>query len=344
AYLHWVNSQGGINGHPIELITYDDQYNPSVTIKNTIRLIEDDHVDLLYGYIGTPTVTRILPLLKRFQDYPMFLFFPFTGAEPHRRAPYNAFVYNLRASYFQETKALVDYFVSQKKTNIAVLYQSDAYGRNGIEGVQIALESHGLDMISDAAYYRGSDLTTSYSDQVDLFKNTSLDAIIVIGAYQASAGFIRDARNAGIQVPIANISFVGSQTLLGVLNALSAEKKMDYTQNLVFTTVVPHYNQVNLPAVKEYQRLLKAFKPDAPFGFTSFEGFLNAKILTVVLKKMSPPFRSIALQKAIESMTRYNIGLSTPVSFGKGRRQGMNAVYGFTAQNNTLVPIKEWPK
>jgi branched-chain amino acid transport system substrate-binding protein len=90
------------------VIAYDDGYTPTRAIHNTITLIDHDRVPLLFGYVGTPTVTRVLPLLKRYEDRGPYLLFPFTGAEPQRRYPYNEFVFNLRASYHQETAGLVE--------------------------------------------------------------------------------------------------------------------------------------------------------------------------------------------------------------------------------------------
>ena len=61
AYIEHINKSGGINGRKIKIIAYDDGYNPAPAIENTIRLIEQDNVFLLFDYLGTPTVTRVLP-------------------------------------------------------------------------------------------------------------------------------------------------------------------------------------------------------------------------------------------------------------------------------------------
>ena len=87
AYIEHINKSGGINGRKIKIIAYDDGYNPAPAIENTIRLIEQDNVFLLFDYLGTPTVTRVLPLLKSYSDKNIYLFFPFTGAQPHRQYP-----------------------------------------------------------------------------------------------------------------------------------------------------------------------------------------------------------------------------------------------------------------
>ena len=64
AYINYINDNGGINGKKIIIIPYDDGYNPTPAIENTIKLIEKDNVFLLFDYLGTPTVTRVLPLLR----------------------------------------------------------------------------------------------------------------------------------------------------------------------------------------------------------------------------------------------------------------------------------------
>lgn len=90
AYLNFINEKGGVYDRKLRLICYDDGYNPEPTIRNTIKLVEKDDVFLLMNYVGTPTVTRILPLLKKYnQRSNIFLFFPFTGANPHREYPYD---------------------------------------------------------------------------------------------------------------------------------------------------------------------------------------------------------------------------------------------------------------
>ena len=144
AYLEPVNRRGGIHGKKIVIRADDDGYDPTPAIRNTIKLVDDDDVFLLVNYVGTPTVTRVLPLLKNYRKKHVYLFFPFTGAQPQRQPPYSDFVFNLRASYQNETEGLVDHFVRVGRTKIAIFYQADAYGRGGWEGVKDALGRHGL--------------------------------------------------------------------------------------------------------------------------------------------------------------------------------------------------------
>src|SRR5207342_157644 len=66
AYLSEINRAGGVHGRTIVLKAYDDGYQPDQAVKNTLKLMQEDHVFLLFDYVGTPTVTRVLPLLKKY--------------------------------------------------------------------------------------------------------------------------------------------------------------------------------------------------------------------------------------------------------------------------------------
>ena len=230
-----VNAHGGVSGRPIVVKAYDDGYTPAPAIYNTIRAIEQDRAFLLFSYVGTPTVTRMLPLLKRYRSRSIYLFFPFTGAQPQREPPYEAEVFNLRASYRDETYSLVDHFATNGRPKIAILYQADAYGRSGWDGVRRALAAHHLTLAAEATYERGTPYTAHMTRQVEILRAAQPDAIIAIGAYAACAAFVRDVVDSGWKIPIANVSFVGSESMLLLSRKTSGR---DYVV-LVNSEVVP---------------------------------------------------------------------------------------------------------
>ena len=53
AYFRMINEKGGINGRKINLISYDDGYNPSKTVEQTRKLVESDEVLLTFQSLGT---------------------------------------------------------------------------------------------------------------------------------------------------------------------------------------------------------------------------------------------------------------------------------------------------
>ena len=356
AYIDYINSMGGIYGKKIRIQAYDDGYNPIPAIENTIKLIEHDKVFLLFDYVGTPTVTRVLPILKSYSDRHVYLFFPFTGAQPHRQMPYDEFVFNLRASYHQETEGLVDHLVSIGRKKIAVFYQADAYGRSGWNGVRMTLAKYGLKIVGEATYKRGTKYTENLKAQVDILRQSDADAVISIGAYAACAAFIRDARDAGWNIPIANVSFVGSEFLIDLLLRTGKEKGRDYTTHLINSQVVPSYEDTSLQAVRQYRECMDKFSPTAPpgiteegykplrYSFVGFEGFLNAKLLVEILKRMGRNPEKSRIKELVERMKNLDIGIDAKVSFAPRKHQGLNSVYYTTFEKGRFVPIRDWDR
>ena len=223
AYLLPLNNAGGVNGRRVVIKAYDDRYEPDLAIRNTLKLMAEDDVFALFSYVGTPTMNRTLPLLQMHHDKDFLLLFPFTGADTNRIPPYDQLSFNLRASYDQEMKGLVNHFVAINRTRIAIFYQADAYGRAGWGGLRAALDEHGLEIAGEATYRRGSPFDQSYDRQVAIMQRLQPDAVVCVGTYPACAGFVRDMRNRDVDCPVATISFVGSGAMLKLLSVAEQE-------------------------------------------------------------------------------------------------------------------------
>jgi branched-chain amino acid transport system substrate-binding protein len=368
SYLLPVNNAGGVNGRRVVIKAYDDQYEPDLAIRNTLKLMAEDDVFALFSYVGTPTMNRTLPLLQMHHDKDFLLLFPFTGAATNRIPPYDQLSFNLRASYDQEIKGLVDHFVAVNRTRIAVFYQADAYGRAGWGGLREALEEHGLEIAGEATYRRGSPFDQSYDRQVAIMQRLQPDAVLCVGTYPACAGFVRDMRDRGVDCPIATISFVGGGAMLKLLSAAERDSNKDYMSRLVSSQVVPSYNDDSIPAVREYREAMDRYRdaimpPDSllyphgktaereyaplPYGFISLEGYLNAKLFVAILQRMGPNPRRADLAATVLAMGGdLDLGMGQPLSFGgdTARRQASDQVYYTVVRDGQFVPFRdgEW--
>ena len=367
AYLLPLNNAGGVNGRRVVVKPYDDQYEPDLAIRNTLKLMDEDDVFALFSYVGTPTMNRALPLLQMHQDKHFLLLFPFTGADTNRIPPYDQLSFNLRASYDQEMKGLVDHFVAVNRTRVAVFYQADAYGRAGWGGLRRALDEHGLEIAGEATYRRGSPFDQSYDRQVAIMQRLQPDAVVCVGTYPACAGFVRDMRDRDVDCPVATLSFVGGEAMLKLLSAAEQESKKDYTSRLVSSQVVPSYNDDSVPAVREYREAMDRYRdaimpPDSllyphgktaereyaplPYGFISLEGYLNAKLFTAILQRMGADPRRADLAATVLAMGDFDLGMGQPLSFGgeTARRQASDKVYYTVIRDGRFVPLGdgEW--
>jgi ABC-type branched-subunit amino acid transport system substrate-binding protein len=292
AYFDAVNAKGGVNGRKIELVTLDDGYEPARTVPNTKKLIEENKVFALIGYVGTPTSVPAVPV---FTEAKVPFIGPFTGAEA-LRAPFNKYIFHVRASYYDETDKIVEQVVSIGGKNIAVFYQNDAYGQAGLKGVEIATQKRNMKISALGTVERN---TVKVEEAVAKINAVKPDAVVMISAYTSCAEFIKQMKKAGSTATFYNVSFVGSKALA---NALGKEGV-----GVAISQVVPYPWGAAVPVVKEYQLLSeKAGIKDIDFG--AIEGFLVAKVFVEGLKRTGKTVTREAFITEMEKMRDVDLG------------------------------------
>jgi branched-chain amino acid transport system substrate-binding protein len=323
SHLGAVNEAGGIHGRKIRVIAYDDGYDPPRCLENTQRLIGSDRVFALFCYVGTPTSVKIMPLV---QEARIPLVGLFTGAQIFRN-PFQRYIINIRASYHQETGAVVREFVeSLGIRKIAVFYQYDDYGFDGLTGTQIALKRYGLEPVATGHYRRGS---LEIEDALAQILPSGAEAVIMIGTYEPCAAFIRLARSRHFHPIFHCVSFVGPEELVKRLGPLG--------EGVIITQVVPPPTAtLLLPAAEEYTRLLKRFYPEDRPNYVGFEGFLNAKVMVEGLQRVGPTPEREKFIHAIETIANFSLEIANPLTFGPRDHQGLDKVYFTQIQGGEL--------
>jgi branched-chain amino acid transport system substrate-binding protein len=272
AYFQAVNAAGGVNGRKIELRSLDDGYEPDRAAANTRKLI-DDGVFLLFGYVGTPTSNASKPI---FTAARVPFVGPFTGAESLRN-PINRYIFNVRASYFDETEKIVNQLVGQTLDRIAVFYQNDDYGKAGLAGVERAMQKRNLKIVATGTVERN---TVDVAAAVAAIGKTDPQAVVMISAYKSVAAFIK---------------------------ALAAEAG-PAGRGVGITQVVPFPWNIATPVVKEYQQLYTASTKKDDYSFTTLEGFISAKVLVEGLRRAGPDLTREKFIAAMESMRDVDVG------------------------------------
>lgn len=309
AYFDYINKLGGVQGRTILLKTRDDRYEGDLAAENTRKLIEEDKVFALFAYVGTPTSAAALPI---FTEAKVPFIGPFTGAELLRN-PLNRYVFNVRASYYDETEKIVEQLVSTGIDKIAVFYQNDSYGKAGLTGVQIAMKKRNLAIAATGTVERN---TIDVGAAVKAISAVQPDAVVMISAYTSIAEFVRQMKKAGSAAQFHNVSFVGSKALS---NALGNDG-----YGVVISQVVPFPWNPGVPVVKEYQRILKA-AGITDYNFGSLEGYLAAKVMVEGLRRAGRDLTREKLIAALESMDNVDLG-GFVVNFSRTSHAGSNYV------------------
>ena len=332
--LERANQAGGIHGRSLKLIALDDGYEPTRTAPNMRKLIEKEKVLAVIGNVGTPTAIAAVPIAN---EQKTLLFAPFTGAGVLRKAPPDRYVINFRASYAQETAAMIDALINTgklKTDEIAFFTQRDGYGDAGYIGGITALKRHGLkdeNTVVHARYERNT-LAVENGLANILIAPTPPRAIIMVGAYAPCAKFIKLAVESGLEALFLNVSFVGSAPLARELGNMSPL--------VIVTQVVPHPKEKNLSIVKEYLSDLTTLFPSATPTFGSLEGYIASRIFTKALEKIKgKPGRENVID-ALESLGEFDIGLGQPLQLAKDKHQASHRVWPTILRKGDFVPFQ----
>ncbi|GAC1528993.1 MAG: ABC transporter substrate-binding protein [Ramlibacter sp.] len=291
-YFEQVNAQGGIQRRLIELVKMDDGYEPDRCAENTRKLLAEDPI-ALFAYVGTPTSLAALPLATAART-PFIA--PYTGAMGLRQ-PFNRYAFHLRASYNDETALIVKQLANLGLRKIAVFHQNDAYGRAGLDGVQLALAGLGTKPVAVATVERNS---VDVGSAVRTIAAAGPDAIVQISAYKASAAFIRQANAAGWGGTYFNVSFVGTQ-------ALSDELGKD-AAGVVVTQVVPSPYSAVRPIAREFRDAVQKAGGEYQANFSSMEGYIAAKVVTEGLRRAGARPTRETLVAALEGLGSQALG------------------------------------
>jgi ABC-type branched-subunit amino acid transport system substrate-binding protein len=298
-----VNKAGGIKGRKLELKSVDDGYEPTRSIGVVKKLLNEDKVFAIIGTVGTPTAAAILPIAAN-AGVPVIG--AFTGVE-FLREPYKPLVMNVRASYYQETEAMVEHLTKDLGyTRIGIMYQDDGYGQAGLAGLQRALAKRNLKLTGEGTYERN---TVAIKSALLAVRKAKPEAVVMISSYKPAAAFIKLAREIKFDPTFVNVSFVGSDALAKELGSNGA--------GVVVTQVVPFPLDNKIPVVGRYQAALKSVAPDAKPGFVSLEGYLVGRTLIAGLEKIDGAPTRKGLVEAVQK--------TSPIDFG-----GMKLSYSTT--------------
>ena len=315
-----ANRLGGVRGRRLDLLSFDDGYEPARSVEVTRCLIEEHQVFGLVGPVGTPTCLATQPIATAAGV-------PFVGAltgAAFLRNPELRNVINLRASYAQEAEVAVAQLIDRLGcSRIAVFSQRDGFGQAGLEGVQQALSRRGQRPVVLGTYERN---TTSVRDAVVAIRRGQPDAVMMVAASRPCAEFIRIAHHIQLGAVFTCLSFVGAGALAHELGTLG--------ESVFVTEVVPSPTDESLPVVCRYQDALRAVDADAAPGSASLEGYVVGRLVAGALERVTGTLTREAFLAAFEGSFDID-GLR--LVFGPGRNQGSDKVFSTVIQADGII-------
>ncbi len=292
-YIDEVNRRGGVFGRQLKVVLMDDGYVPQRSLSNTEKMITEDGVFALAGNLGTGNVIAVLPLLAG-KRVPLFA--PFTGADSLRSTP-NRYLFTVMASYSNEIEKMVQHLTTIGITSIAVVYQNNPFGKEGLSGVQATMKDRRLVPVAVAP------IETDARDAAaaaQVIARVHPQAVIVATAGKATIEFVSEFKKTGVSAQLLTWSVADTNLLVKQLG-----KDVD---GMIVTQTMPSPFSVKLAVSREYRQLMKSADRDKHVGYASMTGFVSAKALVQALRLAGPDLNREKFISAVESTKAMDLG------------------------------------
>lgn len=281
-----------INGRELRLLTIDDGYEPARSEEVARKLIADSNVVALLSCMGTANNQRILPLVSEAQ-IPYVA--PQSGATSLRKADYGS-VFHVRASYSDEARRLTQKLMAMGISDIAIVYQDTAFGREFLADAQSALTAAKQPA---PKIFKLDAAGKQTGDVVRQALASRPNAVLLGTAGAASALLINEFKKVSPSTPLAATSVALSGEDLRQLGTKAA--------GVALSMVLPDALRTNVALVRDYQGAMRALGFQT-FSSRSFEGYVNARVLIEGLERAGRDLTRARLRTALAEIRRDDLG------------------------------------
>ena len=325
-----VNEEGGINGRKFKYFLRDDGYQPAKTKAIAKEFVEDIGVFTVIGGVGVATGMTARDYLMENQ---VFWFAPVTGVYEWIR-PFQKYLFAVYPLYDDEAYNLTDYLYEKlglKK--IAMFYQNDDYGKQGVMGVERYLKDKKIDLVAKvSAEMTDRDLSTHALK----LKESGAQAVIMWTMPTHGALILGETAKIGFKPQWATSNTLSDSALM-----------MQITKGLWAGMIHSNFVELpdsNLPLMVKYREWHKKLAPQERFGVFYLAGLVFAEPFIEGVRRAGKNLNNDTLMKALEGINDFK-GIGGPINYSPTERQGAKHVfYGKVKPDGNIERITDWVK
>ncbi len=329
AWFKHLNDQGGINGRKLRLVVKDDAYLPPRAVANTRELVERDSVFALVSSLGTANVFAVRDYVVETQT---IWITPLAGIDIWAGFKNKKYVFATYTSYIEEGIMLTTYAAQNLKAkSVAVFYQNDLYGQQGLLGVKRGVAKlQGMKLVAQVSYEVTDAEVTA---QAQKMKESGADTVILYATPRHGALIVREMAKLGFRPTLLSGSPLADPAMFALageawnnvyLAAYFPLPGLDPKVDAVLATL----SRIN-PALAR-----SPFNSVAGVGF--IEGFLEG------LRRTGPNVTKDRVVQAMESIKNWDGEVMRAVTFGPDRHQGTNRLFMIKAESGKYVKLTDW--
>jgi branched-chain amino acid transport system substrate-binding protein len=328
AYYAWVNAHGGVFHRKIKDITLDDGYDPTKTVPQTKKLVEQDHVFAIVGSLGTAPILSTWNYLNQ-RKIPQVLVATgdaYWGNCVHHKCQGSTKPWTIgwQPDYPGEAKLYAKYILAHKKgAKIGVLYQGDAYGKNYLAGLKTGLGSH-KGQIVDAESYNITDSAQVIGAHVLALRTHGADTFVIFATPTATI----QALVARTLIGWSPLTFVNNVSNNRVFELAATQNGANLDGIISTGYAVSQTQQTSLPGVKLAKKIIHTYAPALDASFAQGDeniayGLASAWTFVYALQHAGKNPTRASLMKALRHMnTKKNPFLYPGISIKTSSKRG----------------------
>jgi branched-chain amino acid transport system substrate-binding protein len=330
-FFKGLNDEGGIHGRKIKYFLRDDSYQPAKTKAIGVELVEQVGV---FGMVGCVGVGPGMSVRDYYTENKVLMVSFGCSGVTNWIDPFNRYIFPIYPLYIDEAYALTRYFFEQLKiTKVAVFYQNDDYGKQGLEGVERYEKEKGLKLATSvSAEVTDRDL----SSHALKLKNSGAEAVIMWAMPTHGALLLAECAKIGFKPQWGTSSTLSDGALM-----------LQITKGLWAGMIHSFFGEVpdsNHPLMVKYRAWHKKYEPDERWGVFYWAGMAFAEPLAEGLKRAGKNVTPKTFIKAMETLRDWR-GTGSPITFTPTDHQGAKYIYFVQVQpDGTFKKLTDWTR
>ncbi|MEJ5375836.1 MAG: ABC transporter substrate-binding protein [bacterium] len=310
-YFKLINDEGGIHGRKIEYYLRDDAYNPAKTKAIGKEFINQIGVFAVVGGVGTAPGMAVRDDLS---ENKVVWVSPSTGNK-HWSRPFQKYIFAVYPLYVDEAYLLTQFAVEKMgKKKIAVFYQNDDYGKDGLEGVEKYMKEKGMEL---AAKVSVEVPDTDLSSHALKLKESGADTVIMYLLPKHAAIILGEAAKIGFAP-----QWISSSTLS------DAPLMYEVTKGLWKGVIVASFGELpdsDHPLMVKYRQAWQKYAPKERWGTFYYAGIIWAEPLVEGLKRAGRNLTTEGLISALETLKEWK-GIGPPLTYTSTDHLGAKSI------------------
>jgi branched-chain amino acid transport system substrate-binding protein len=304
-----INAKGGVHGRKIEFTQMDDGYDPKRTLENSKKLAEEG----IFAFVGTLGTANILAAMPVVEENRIPLFGAFSGADSIRALKQDL-MFTTIAAYGDESEKMVQQGWTLNVQSFAVAYLDNAFGKDGLAGVERALLKRQAKPVAVAAVKTDA---SNAEEAAKAIAASPAQAVLVMTAGKATLEFVRHIRRLSPSKQVMLLSVADTNLIVRELDKAAA--------GIVVAQTVPSPFQSKLKVSREFQETMKRSGKEGQQSYAAMTGYLTARAFVEILRRAGPSLSRDRFLQVAHASGPIDLG-GYLLDYGRGRQHGASYV------------------